>query len=89
MQPDTGSSFSTEDSKLSEALNFVFVSYYDWGIGFKYFRAGENIQLHEEDAAGNSIGVTDNPFNFSNGNIFGRFSIHKNINMEARLFART
>ena len=32
--------FPKKRSKLSQALKTILVSYYDYGIGFKYFRGG-------------------------------------------------
>jgi hypothetical protein len=71
--------FPKKGSALSKKLKFIFVSYYDWGLGFKYFRGAEQITANFEDASGGYIGSEDRTFNFSNGNVFGRFSIHKNI----------
>jgi len=71
--------FPKKRSKLSQKLKYVFVSYYDWGLGFKYFRGAEQITANFEDASGGYIGSEDRTFNFSNGNVYGRFSLHKNI----------
>lgn len=56
----------------------VLVSYYDWGLGFKYFRGAEQITANFEDASGAYIGSEDRTFAFNNGNVYGRFSLHKN-----------
>jgi hypothetical protein len=74
--------FPKKRSKLSLALKTVLVSYFDWGVGFKYFRGGENIEANFTDALGTVIGSEDRAFNFSNGNVYGRFSLHKNINFK-------
>lgn len=71
--------FPKKRSKLSQKLKFIFVSYYDWGLGFKYFRGAEQITANFEDASGGYIGSEDRTYNFSNGNVYGRFSLHKNI----------
>lgn len=57
---------------------FILVSYYDWGLGFKYFRGAEDITANFEDASGGYIGSETNTYGFSNGNVYGRFSVHKN-----------
>ncbi len=71
--------FPKKRSKLSQKLKYIFVSYYDWGLGFKYFRGAEDITANFEDASGGYIGSEDRTYNFSNGNVYGRFSLHKNI----------
>lgn len=71
--------FPKKRSKLSEALNFIFISYYDWGLGFKYFRGGEKIHANFIDAGGVTVSQEDRTYLFDNGNVYGRFSIHKNI----------
>ncbi|MCR9171447.1 MAG: hypothetical protein NXI10_03075 [bacterium] len=76
--------FPKKRSKLSQRLKFIFVSYYDWGLGFKYFRGAEQITANFEDASGNYIGSEDRTFNFSNGNVYGRFSLHKNIHFHPK-----
>lgn len=74
--------FPKKRSKLSLALKTVLVSYYDWGVGFKYFRGGENIHVNYLDVAGQLVSETDDAYNFTNGNVYGRFSIHKNIHFK-------
>jgi hypothetical protein len=71
--------FPKKRSKLSQKLKYIFVSYYDWGLGFKYFRGAEQITANFEDASGGYIGSEDRTYNFSNGNVYGRLSLHKNI----------
>lgn len=74
--------FPKKRSKLSLALKTVLVSYYDYGIGFKYFRGGENNLVNYTDAAGNVVNTEERAYEMSNGNIYGRFSIHKNIHFK-------
>ncbi len=57
----------------------VLLSYYDWGLGFKYFRGAEEITANFKDASGAYIGSEDRTYGFTNGNVYGRFSLHKNI----------
>jgi len=63
--------FPKKRSKLSLKLKTVLVSYYDWGVGFKYFRGGEK----------GSINNTD-PKRLDHGNVYARFSLHKNIHFK-------
>ena len=75
--------FPKKRSKLSLALKTVLVSYYDWGIGFKYFRGLQNIEtqlLNDNGAAIGSPEVT--AYGFEHGHVYGRFSLHKNINFK-------
>ena len=74
--------FPKKRSKLSLALKTVLVSYYDWGVGFKYFRGGENIEANFLDPGGNVVSSDERNFDFSHGNLYGRFSIHKNIHFK-------
>jgi hypothetical protein len=74
--------FPKKRSKLSLALKTVLVSYYDWGVGFKYFRGGERIEANFMDPGGNVVSTDERSFDFSHGNVYGRFSIHKNIHFK-------
>lgn len=74
--------FPKNRSKLSLALKTVLVSYYDWGVGFKYFRGGENIDANFLDPGGNTVSSDNRAFDFTQGNLYGRFSIHKNIHFK-------
>lgn len=65
--------------KISKDKKIVLVSYVDWGIGFKYFRGAENINVNYIDQGGNLISNDERSYNFSNGNLYGRFSLHKNV----------
>ncbi len=71
--------FPKKRSKLSLALKTVLVSYYDWGVGFKYFRGSETIHANFTDALGTVIGSDSRSYKFSQGNLYGRFSLHKNM----------
>ena len=64
--------------KISDKKSIVLVSYVDWGIGFKYFRGAENISKNYMDIGGNFLYNEEGDYNFSNGNVYGRFSVHKN-----------
>ena len=77
--------FPKKRSKLSLALKTVLVSYYDWGVGFKYFRGMQTIETQLTDASGNKIGSPDIvPYRFEFGHVYGRFSLHKNINFKSK-----
>lgn len=74
--------FPKKRSKLSLALKTVLVSYYDWGIGFKYIGGTETTIIHAEDNLGNVIDSYSETGKYYNGFLYGRFSLHKNINFE-------
>lgn len=65
--------------KISKEKSIVLLSYYDWGLGFKYFRGAEDITVNYLDNLGNQIGSDEQRYNFSHGNVYGRFSLHKNV----------
>lgn len=69
--------FPKKRSKLSLALKTVLVSYYDWGLGFKYFRGSE--ALEETPLSGTTVEEINN---FEFGHIYARFSLHKNIHFK-------
>lgn len=72
-------------------LKFIkkrFISYYDWGIGFKYLGGKETTEITNYDPTGTTIlstqyGEGKDPYNalkgYYNGYIFGRFTLHKNF----------
>lgn len=78
--------FPKKRSKLSLKLKTVLISYFDYGVGFKYFRGGENIEIDQQDVLGNSLDGSpyEEAYNFSHGNLYGRFSIHKNVHFKKR-----
>ena len=61
--------FPKKRSKLSLALKTVLVSYFDWGLGFKYFRGAELIHLDSLDNIGSKIGEAEEKYTFGQGNI--------------------
>ncbi len=75
--------FPKKRSKLSLALKTVLVSYYDWGIGFKYFRGQETMTLERLSPSGTVLGTQNFTGNFQAGYIYGRFSLHKNVHFKA------
>lgn len=72
-------------------LKFIkkrFLSYYDWGLGFKYIGGKEATDINNYDPTGTLIlssqhgdgnDVATTTKGFYNGYVSGRFSLHKNI----------
>ena len=75
--------FPKKRSKLSLALKTVLVSYYDWGIGFKYFRGQESISVDRLSPSGAVLGTANYQGNFNSGFVYARFSVHKNVHFKA------
>lgn len=71
--------FPKKRSKLSLALKTVLVSYYDWGVGFKYIGGKETTTVNYTDVVGNVISTDEAQGKYYNGFLYGRFSLHKNI----------
>ena len=77
--------FPKKRSKLSLALKTVLVSYYDWGIGYKHFRGGEDTHYNLIDPnSGGKSALPVQRHTFMNGHVYGRFSIHKNIHFKSK-----
>ncbi len=71
--------FPKKRSGLSLALKTVLVSYYDWGVGFKYIGGKESTAVNFLDSNGDVIRTDEGEGKFYNGYLYGRFSLHKNI----------
>ncbi|MFT5858226.1 MAG: hypothetical protein ACI865_000310 [Flavobacteriaceae bacterium] len=56
-----------------------FISYYDWGLGFKYLGGKEKTEVNYTDIAGNVISSEEQSDGFYNGYVYARFSLHKEI----------
>ena len=69
-------------SKLSLWLKTVLVSYYDFGLGFKYFRSQETMEVDRFDPFGTTLGTSTTEGEYNAGNIYGRFSLHKEIHFK-------
>ena len=69
-------------SKLSLALKTVLVSYYDFGLGFKYFRSQETMEIDRLSPTGAVLGTATTEGQYNAGNIYGRFSLHKEIHFK-------
>lgn len=78
--------FSSKRSRLSKKLNTVLIDYFDWGLGFKYFRGAENLLVNYVDIGGVTTSTFEEDYNFTQGNIYGRISIHKNVHFGKTFF---
>jgi hypothetical protein len=78
--------FTKKRSKLSLALKTVLISYIDWGIGFKLLNGQETTEINRYNASGSLNSTETGKSNYSNGYLFGRFAIHKNIGLSKRYF---
>jgi len=74
--------FPKKRSKISLALKTVLVSYYDWGLGFKYFRGLERMTVDRLSPTGAILGSSVTEGNFQRGHLYGRFSLHKNAHLK-------
>lgn len=78
--------FPKKRSKISLALKTVLVSYYDWGLGFKLLGGSEKTTINYYDPFGALALTEEGKGEFYNGYVYGRFSLHKNINLSKRYF---
>lgn len=78
--------FPKKRSQLSQKLKFIFVSYYDWGLGFKYLGGSEKTTINYYNSLGELSFTDEGKGEFYNGYIYGRFTLHKNINLSKRYF---
>mgnify|MGYP001166045308 CR=1 FL=1 len=78
--------FPKKRSKLSTKLKTVLVSYYDWGLGFKYLGGTETTTINYYNSQGDPIPLEPGKGSFYNGSIYGRFTLHKNINLSKKYF---
>lgn len=66
--------FNVKDPKFKFGR---FVDYFDFGIGYKLLRGSETTTLDQLDATGNIQSTSTGNGKFSNGYLYGRFSLHK------------
>ncbi len=59
-----------------------FLSYFDWGIGFKYLGGKETIKVNYRDIVGNLISEAEEAGRFYNGHLYGRITAHKEIHFK-------
>lgn len=78
--------FPKKRSRLSLALKTVLVSYYDWGIGFKLLGGTETTTVNYYNALGEYSSTSEGKGDYYNGYLYGRFTLHKNINLSKRYF---
>ncbi|MEY3237135.1 MAG: hypothetical protein RI883_1236 [Bacteroidota bacterium] len=78
--------FPKKRGKLSLLLKTVLVSYYDWGIGFKYLGGKESTTINYYNALGNLSLTETGKGDYYNGYLYGRFTLHKNINLSKKFF---
>ncbi|MDG1036068.1 MAG: hypothetical protein P8O87_04435 [Crocinitomicaceae bacterium] len=64
--------------KISQKKSIVLLSYVDWGVGFKYFSGNEQIEVNYMNPPGGAAATESRSYSFTNGNVYGRFSMHKN-----------
>lgn len=78
--------FPTKDSRI-KFIKKRIVSYYDWGIGFKYLGGKETTDITNYDPTGTQILSTQHgEGKYYNGYVFGRFSAHKNFYFKEKYF---
>lgn len=74
-------------SKLSQKLNYIFISYIDWGIGFKLLGGTEATRVDALDPVTlNVLGSSDYQGQFYNGFVSGRVTFHKNFYIGKKYF---
>jgi hypothetical protein len=78
--------FTQRRSKLAQAWKKVFISYYDYGIGFKQFSGTETTTVRSYAPDGSVINAAEGKGAFKNGYLYGRFSIHKNFYIGKKYF---
>lgn len=79
--------YPTKRSKLSKRLNYIFISYIDWGLGFKMYNGMETTQIDLIDSVnGQTISSSKQSGNFSNLFASARISVHKNIYFGEKYF---
>lgn len=70
--------------RFSEKTRISLFNYFDWGIGFKYFRGAEDLTVNHQDVLGNFLYAEEERFNFSHGNLYGRFSLHRHVYFKSK-----
>lgn len=78
--------FPKKRSKLSLALKYIFISYYDWGLGVKLFSGSETTSYNYYNALGEPLATQSASGSFMKGYVNGRFSLHKNVYIGKRYF---
>ncbi len=78
--------FAKKRSKLSLALKYIFISYYDWGLGVKLLTGSETTAVNLINSLGTPLAPQNFSGNFASVFVNGRFSIHKNVYIGKRYF---
>jgi hypothetical protein len=78
--------FPKKRSNLSKALKTILISYYDWGVGFKLLGGRESTVVNTYSNSNALLSSYSGTGDFYNGYIYGRFAVHKNINLNKRYF---
>lgn len=63
-----------------------YIQYYDWGVGYKQFSGREYTQAHVLDDRDSIIASMEGQGKFTNGHLFGRFSVHNVFQINPRTF---
>lgn len=78
--------FPKKRGKISLALKTVLVSYYDWGLGFKLLGGSETTSINYYNSLGALSSSDEGKGSYYNGYVYGRFTLHKNINLSKKYF---
>lgn len=78
--------FPKKRSKLSLALKYIFISYYDWGLGVKLFSGSETTNFTQMNSLGETLPTKSISGSFASIFVNGRFSLHKNVYIGKRYF---
>ena len=78
--------FPKKRSKLSLALKYIFISYYDWGLGVKLFTGSETTSINRFNSLGEPLPTQNFSGSFASMFLNGRFSLHKNVYIGKRYF---
>ncbi|MCO5258768.1 MAG: hypothetical protein M9916_01370 [Crocinitomicaceae bacterium] len=79
--------FPTKRSKLSQKLKYIFVSYIDWGIGFKMLNGTETTRFTKLDPiSGSEISTEEQSGVFNNLFVTARVAVHKNFYIGKKYF---
>lgn len=62
------------------------ISYYDWGIGFKYLGGKEVDTINYLSNTGDSLSIGTGYGDFNIGNVYGRFTFHNTMAISEKLF---
>lgn len=77
----------TKRSKLSQKLKYIFISYIDWGIGFKMYNGTETTRIDQLDPLTNDvIATSEQTGKFSNLFASARVTVHKNFYIGKKYF---